>query len=283
MYFLRTSTCFNHPVLIEKYDKTVRDGLSKVCNVNFDDISRTQLALPAVMGGLGVSSAPLLALPAFLTSASGASVFLMTIFSETFEDVSFTKALEKWLSLTNEQKIPLDGTQKNWTQPVYVKISQDLISRMDDKRSKVFTVHQGKFGSQWLNIVPCKNLGLKLDDQQLRISIGLRLRANICVVHTCHCGKRVERDSLHGLSCTKSAGRFSRHASLNSHKPDVGSSGLACGLYRTDGNCPDGVTMIPWEMGKQLVWDVTVVDALAPSRLNQGSLCMQPGNHRHRG
>ena len=31
--------------------------------------------------------------------------------------------------------------------------------------------------------------------------------------------------------------------------------------------------MIPWEMGKQLVWDVTVVDALAPSRLNQGSLC----------
>ena len=30
--------------------------------------------------------------------------------------------------------------------------------------------------------------------------------------------------------------------------------------------------MIPWEMGKQLVWDVTVVDALAPSLLNQGSL-----------
>ena len=45
------------------------------------------------------------------------------------------------------------------------------------------------------------------------------------------------------------------------------------GLYRTDGNHPDGVTMIPWEMGKQLVWDVTVVDAHAPSRLNQGSLC----------
>ena len=34
--------------------------------------------------------------------------------------------------------------------------------------------------------------------------------------------------------------------------------------------------MIPWEMGKQLVWDVTVVDALAPSRVNQGSLC-KPG------
>ena len=48
------------------------------------------------------------------------------------------------------------------------------------------------------------------------------------------------------------------------------------GLYRTDGKRPDGVIMIPWEMGKQLEWDVTVVDALAPSCLNQGSLC-NPG------
>ena len=48
------------------------------------------------------------------------------------------------------------------------------------------------------------------------------------------------------------------------------------GLYRTDGKRQDGVTMLPWEMGKQLLWDVTVVDALAPSRLTQGSLC-NPG------
>ena len=48
------------------------------------------------------------------------------------------------------------------------------------------------------------------------------------------------------------------------------------GLYRTDGKRPDGVTMIPWQMGEPLVWDVTVVDALALSRLNQVSLC-NPG------
>ena len=47
-------------------------------------------------------------------------------------------------------------------------------------------------------------------------------------------------------------------------------------LYRSDGKRPDGVTMIPWKISKQLVWDETVVDALAPSRLNQGSLC-NPG------
>ena len=65
-----------------------------------------------------------------------------------------------------EQESPLDGTQKKMTQTVYVKTAQDLISRMDDKRSKVFNAHQGKFGSQWLNFAPCKILGLKLDDQQ---------------------------------------------------------------------------------------------------------------------
>ena len=31
--------------------------------------------------------------------------------------------------------------------------------------------------------------------------------------------------------------------------------------------------MISWEMGKHPVWDVTVVDGLEPSRLNEGSLC----------
>ena len=71
---------------------------------------------------------------------------------------------------------------------------------MDDERSNA---HQGKFGSQWLNAVSCKNLSMKLDDQELRISIRLRLGANICVAQTCHCGKRVERDGLHGLSRTK--------------------------------------------------------------------------------
>ena len=50
------------------------------------------------------------------------------------------------------------------------------------------------------------------------------------------------------------------------------------GLYRTDGKRPDGVTMFLCEMGKQLVWDGTVVNALASSRPNQGSL-YNPGTN----
>ena len=57
---------------------------------------------------------------------------------------------------------------------------------------------------------------MKLDDQQFRILIGLRLGANICVALFCHCGKQFDRDGLHGLSWTRSSGCFSRYVTLNS-------------------------------------------------------------------
>ena len=108
---------------------------------------------------------------------------------------------------------------------------------MDDKRSEVFNAHQGKFGSQWLNVVELVQVS--------EPTFVLRIRATVV---------KVERDGLHGLSCTKSASRFSRHATLNSlMKQTLGSLDSPSvleprGLYRTEGKRPDGVTMIPWEM-----------------------------------
>ena len=37
------------------------------------------------------------------------------------------------------------------------------------------------------------------------------------------------------------------------------------GLCRNDGKWPHGITLIPFERGKSLVWDGTVVDTVAPS------------------
>ena len=69
-------------------------------------------------------------------------------------------------------------------QHVYVETVPKSISRMEDKRSKVFIAHKNDFVSQWQKYVRCKNLGLKLDGQQFRTSIAL------LPAHTCHCGKK---------------------------------------------------------------------------------------------
>jgi hypothetical protein len=44
------------------------------------------------------------------------------------------------------------------------------------------------------------------------------------------------------------------------------------GLSRIDRKCPDGLTLKPWCGGKQLAWDVTIVNSLAVSYINNVSL-----------
>ena len=95
------------------------------------------------------------------------------------------------------------------------------------------------------------------------------------------CGKDVTEDGWHGLSCLKSAGRFSRHSNLNALiKQSLSSTHIPVleprHIYRTDQKRPDDLTLVPWADGKQLLWDVTVVDSLAPCRINAGSVC-NPG------
>jgi hypothetical protein len=43
------------------------------------------------------------------------------------------------------------------------------------------------------------------------------------------------------------------------------------GLLRSDGKRPDGLTLIPWQGGRCMTWDVTVTDTLADSYLHNTS------------
>ncbi|GAU97252.1 hypothetical protein RvY_08579 [Ramazzottius varieornatus] len=134
-----------------------------------------------------------------------------------------------------------------------------------------------KISGTWLHALPASSLGNLLDDNTLRISVGLWLGSRLCQPHMCRCGEVVDEYGLHGLSCPRSSGRHSRQASLNESvrralvSAQVPAVLEPLGLSRDDELRPDGKTMIPWKNGKELVRDVTVIDTLAKSYVGKTS------------
>ena len=69
MYLLRSAPCTDSPVL-PLYDEVLRNSLSATLNVDLDDERWRQASLPVRWGGLGVRSAVLLALSAYMALAA---------------------------------------------------------------------------------------------------------------------------------------------------------------------------------------------------------------------
>ena len=124
-----------------------------------------------------------------------------------------------------------------------------------------------KESGAWLDALPVSSLGLRMDNNTIRVAVGLRQGSPLCHPHTCHhCGVQVDDTATHGFSCKWSEGHHQRHATVNdivhctmstAHLPSRLES---TGLSHSDGKCPDGVTLVPWMSGKLLVWDATCLD-----------------------
>ena len=130
-----------------------------------------------------------------------------------------------------------------------------------------------RYAGVWLNAIPVPSLGLKLDNESLRISVALRLGVEVAMPYTCVCGTPVQGYATHGLDCRKTSGKHARHSAVNNvinralHAAGVPSQLEPAGLSRDDGKRPDGATIIPWSQGKCLVWDFTCVNTVAVSHL----------------
>ena len=152
-------------------------------------------------------------------------------------------------------------------------LAESLLENAPDPRARARLLASAtKESGAWLNVLPISSLGLRMDNDTIRVAAGLRLGAPLCMPHSCHhCGEEVDCLAMHGLSCRWSEGRHHRHAAVNDiiHRTlaaaKVPSRLEPSGLYRTDGKRPDGITVVPWKSGKLLVWDVTCPDTFAPS------------------
>jgi len=88
-------------------------------------------------------------------------------------------------------------------------------------------------------------------------------------VYTCRCRALVDAQGIHGSVCKHAPSKISRHQAIN----DVIARAITAagvpvtkepvGLTRLDGKRPVALTLIPWQGGKPMTWDVTVVSTLA--------------------
>jgi len=72
------------------------------------------------------------------------------------------------------------------------------------------TQHSG----DWLFALPIASCGLKLDDEAVRVAVGLKLGLDLCEPHQCHCGSVVDARGLHSFVCKTAPGRSARHQAL---------------------------------------------------------------------
>ena len=99
-----------------------------------------QAVLPAAKGGLGVSSARLLALPAFLASKDALSkIFGLERVKGTYDD-----ALKRWFDLGKIEMAPGNEIQKNWTEPIFDCEIANLILRLEPTDVKRFNAFQDR-------------------------------------------------------------------------------------------------------------------------------------------
>lgn len=164
--------------------------------------------------------------------------------------------------------------------------TQHLFLRMQKQRLQtVFLPLQVQHGSKvhllantskeigaWLNALPVASCDLCMDEETICVGVGLQLGALLCFPYQCHyCGGEVDCFGTHGLSCHWSEGHFFHLAAINDtiyrsmHSVNVPSHLEPLALYQSDDSHPDGISIIPWECGKHLLWDATTPGMFAPS------------------
>ena len=280
MYTLRTSPCTSSSVLVE-YDEFLRSTVSSTLNVDLSDAMWLQASLPVRWGGLGIRSAVMLAPSAYLASAAGTANLVLRLlpsFLHSVTDRAVPLIMQIWQSTVDPSTSPPDLTtahlQRSWDDPRCKTVSTSLLaSATDDSDRARILASQCSTSGAWLQCLPLSAIGLHMDNDAVRVAVGLRLGANLCAPHICVCGASVNALGTHGLACKKSAGRHPRHGILNDiiwrgmQRAQIPSSKEPVGLFRSDGKRPDGVSLIPWALGRCLTWDVTSPDTLAPSHL----------------
>ena len=274
---LRSSPCAGR-VELTQFDALLRSALSKICNISLTDDQWLQASLPVRAGGLGIRRVSSLATPASFASAVGTRNLqdkILNMAPGSYSELDIYQQ-PRQANYGDMPTFTSPAKQQTWDKPIVKLEPSQLMDRHTDTARLL--VASSRHNGDWLHAIPISSCGLRLDDEVVRIAVGLRLGTNICEPHVCICGSVVDVRGSHALSCKDTSGRLTRHSHLNDivlrllTRAEIPATREPAGLLRSDGKRPDGLTLIPWREGRCLVWDVTVADTTAASYLSSTSI-----------
>ena len=162
----------------------------------------------------------MLASSAFLASAANTHDLQKQILfrCDPCPDAAFTSACSVCSSTHNLpcRSPPFSSKQKAWDTP-FIEIDKNIVlsgAQDNHHRARVLAVC-ARHARDWLHSSPISSYGLRLDNEMIRVAVGLRLGVNLCQPHPCPCGTQVDARGTQGMACKQSTGRIARHHHIN--------------------------------------------------------------------
>jgi len=121
-----------------------------------------------------------------------------------------------WSSAFRPLPEDLPPKQPFWDHPGVLPDRALVESQMNSplQQASVLAASSSHSGD-WLFALPIASCILRLDDEAVRVAVGIRLGLPICVPHQCQCGELVDAYGIHSFICKRASGRMARHHALN--------------------------------------------------------------------
>src|SRR6218665_1762809 len=145
-----------------------------------------------------------LALPAFLASAAS-TLRLQTLILTSIlvtPDAHVESMTSEWRSKTESndaESLPTHQQALRDKSLLKQTVKTLFLSTVDPYNTVRLKAVSSPHAGDWLNALPITACGLRLDGEDVRVAVGLRLGAAICGPHICSCGARI--DASAAMAC----------------------------------------------------------------------------------
>ena len=287
-HILRTTNPDFYPTEISEFDTMINDALSIILDLDFQTPAlRETLGLPFNLGGMGITSASIIARASFYASrvqTSQMQTLLMNL-NQEYSIERMNEAIER-LNTIHQLPVALEmidlavpHPQRNIVRIICENQASLLPNKLPPRQRELLEARQSADYVPWLAALPSEPLGFYMSPHQLRVAVkfqfGIETRRANCEQKLCEaCGSMMDPFGAHGTKCHKEGGLTKRHNVTRDtlHKA-VMESGKLSEIERkeilNDGTDkrPADVYIFNYSMTQAMAVDVAVVDGATPNSI----------------